>query len=296
MSLFFQVPSLPLDSWIWPLFEDYLYRLPEPPPRVRTQPMQVLCLGMSRTGTESLSRALEILGIPTYHGWDALLEEPTRMPGWKRLLQRKWFGDDGGREAADFDRLLGHRAAVADVPAYAFAPELIAAYPDAKVVLNQRLDADGWLRSMDGSITPLLGDKAFYFASWFEARTFWAYHYTFRWHTALTYRLSCGNWVRVMRQSGPWVVRDHCNMVRGAVPPERLLEWTVDDGWEPLCKFLGKEVPKEPFPHANAAGPQFDTNKDRFTDGTMLRVIRNFVMTMVVTGGMMAWLWTNLRK
>ena len=25
-------------------------------------------------------------------------------------------------------------------------------------------------------------------------------------------------------------------MVRGLVPPDNLLEWTVEDGWEPLCK------------------------------------------------------------
>lgn len=42
-------------------------------------------------------------------------------------------------------------------------------------------------------------------------------------------------------------------MIRGLVPRERLLEWTVEDGWEPLCEFLGKPVPNEPFPHVNAA-------------------------------------------
>lgn len=43
------------------------------------------------------------------------------------------------------------------------------------------------------------------------------------------------------------------HMIRGLVPKERLLEWTVEDGWEPLCEFLGKPVPDEPFPHENAA-------------------------------------------
>lgn len=34
--------------------------------------------------------------------------------------------------------------------------------------------------------------------------------------------------------------------------PNRTLEYEVADGWEPLCKFLGKEVPKDvPFPHLN---------------------------------------------
>lgn len=42
-------------------------------------------------------------------------------------------------------------------------------------------------------------------------------------------------------------------MIRGLVPKERLLEWSVEDGWAPLCTFLGKSVPEEPFPHANVA-------------------------------------------
>lgn len=42
-------------------------------------------------------------------------------------------------------------------------------------------------------------------------------------------------------------------MIRGLVPKERLLEWSVEDGWAPLCTFLGKSVPDEPFPHANVA-------------------------------------------
>lgn len=42
-------------------------------------------------------------------------------------------------------------------------------------------------------------------------------------------------------------------MVRGLVLEERRLEWTVEDGWEPLCECLGKPVPEgEPFPHTNA--------------------------------------------
>lgn len=42
-------------------------------------------------------------------------------------------------------------------------------------------------------------------------------------------------------------------MIRGLVPKERLLEWSVEDGWAPLCNFLGKPIPEEPFPHANVA-------------------------------------------
>jgi hypothetical protein len=39
--------------------------------------------------------------------------------------------------------------------------------------------------------------------------------------------------------------------VRSAVPPERLLEWTPGDGWDPICERLALPVPDEPFPITN---------------------------------------------
>ena len=35
------------------------------------------------------------------------------------------------------------------------------------------------------------------------------------------------------------------------MPPSNLLVFNVKQGWEPLCTFLGKEVPAEPFPNVN---------------------------------------------
>lgn len=41
--------------------------------------------------------------------------------------------------------------------------------------------------------------------------------------------------------------------VRQTVSPERLLEFNVADGWDPLCKFLGVKPPSHPFPRVNDA-------------------------------------------
>jgi hypothetical protein len=35
------------------------------------------------------------------------------------------------------------------------------------------------------------------------------------------------------------------------VPPDRLLVFTVDEGWRPLCDFIGVPVPEAPFPRVN---------------------------------------------
>ena len=39
-----------------------------------------------------------------------------------------------------------------------------------------------------------------------------------------------------------------------AAPKDKLLVFDVKQGWEPLCKFLNKDVPAKPFPHKNKAG------------------------------------------
>src|SRR3569623_459833 len=39
--------------------------------------------------------------------------------------------------------------------------------------------------------------------------------------------------------------------VRATAPKDRLVLWQPGDGWEPICKALGEQVPSEPFPHAN---------------------------------------------
>ena len=40
----------------------------------------------------------------------------------------------------------------------------------------------------------------------------------------------------------------HIRRVKEIVPKERLLIRNVKDGWEPVCKFLGKPVPNIPIP------------------------------------------------
>jgi len=60
--------------------------------------------------------------------------------------------------------------------------------------------------------------------------------------------------------------KSHNLYVESAVPEEDLLIWNVKEGWEPLCKFLGKTIPKEPFPHDNKTGDMeyIGTMQNRF--------------------------------
>jgi hypothetical protein len=76
-------------------------------------------------------------------------------------------------------------------------------------------------------------------------------------------------------------------MIRGLVPAEKLLEWSVEDGWEPLCKFLDKDVPKEDFPHANTRGEGWAAREEQATSlwvGTALRNLAIIVGSLALGG------------
>jgi hypothetical protein len=47
------------------------------------------------------------------------------------------------------------------------------------------------------------------------------------------------------------VFEQHNERVRRTVPAERLLDYRVQEGWQPLCRFLGVDVPDEPFLRVN---------------------------------------------
>lgn len=129
----------------------------------RTVPMKVLMLGMGRTATEcqltspglivhlaltvtctATCAALRLLGITEcYHGWQPLFENPRDNEMWMEALEAKFDGKGKPYARAEFDKLLGHCQGVSDMPAILFAEELIAAYPEAKVILTHR-NFDTW--------------------------------------------------------------------------------------------------------------------------------------------------------
>lgn len=76
-------------------------------------------------------------------------------------------------------------------------------------------------------------------------------------------------------------------MIRGIVPPERLLEWSVEDGWEPLCEFLGKEVPSEPFPHVNTSSVGWKEREVQLGAEIFAPAMRKLGITLAVTLGAM---------
>lgn len=54
-----------------------------------------------------------------------------------------------------------------------------------------------------------------------------------------------------MQEKAKNMYRELYVKIRRIVPKEHLLEYKLDDGWEPLCVFLGKPIPDISFPKVN---------------------------------------------
>lgn len=264
--------------------------------------MQVICVGICRSGTESLQQALLMLGYDhTYHGWDMMFDQPYYGQEWCKLARKKFYPDAGGDgdchiSAEEFDAVLGHAVAVTDLPASVFACELVKAYPDAKVVLNVRKDLDAWHRSAVKNLCPINESWLYWSLSWWSSGIFWTWHMMQHLYIPTLFRSPDGTLDAGIRRNGKWVYREHTYMIRGLVPKENLLEWSVEDGWEPLCQFLQKDIPKEEFPRTNDADA-FKKKEEAILKLWIQAAFGNIAVAaiMVGTGAALTWAWRTDR-
>ncbi|CAK7209963.1 hypothetical protein SBRCBS47491_000624 [Sporothrix bragantina] len=223
----------------------------------RKVPMKVLLLGLGRTGTASMREAMTQLGyVDTYHMMSCSIENPPDALLWMDALRAKYDGVGKPFTRADWDKLLGRCQAVCDWPAVAFAEELIEAYPEAKVVMTTR-NVDTWhastlktvyWRAMDPELAWL--SKFSWAAGMYQPmlRKFFDTFFEGKFPTR-----------------GKAIYEAHYAKIRSIVPPERLLEFRVSEGWEPLCKFLGDAIPpaSQPFPNVNESATFVSRSKRR---------------------------------
>ena len=199
--------------------------------------LKVIGAGFGRTGTASLKGALEQLGYAKCYHMQEVFPNPKHIPVWQAAADGK---------PVDWDELFEGYQATVDWPAATFYKDLIAHYPDAKVLLNVR-DPDAWYKSMTDtvfkmsqrrfplSLVPLLVPRLRRFIR-MATKLIWknTFHDRFK---DKAYALS--------------VFNDHIAEVKRVVPADKLLIYEVKEGWEPLCAFLGVPVPEGPFPRLN---------------------------------------------
>jgi hypothetical protein len=205
--------------------------------------MKLIGAGLPRTATTTQMIALETLGLPCYHMRDMMSDLATSVPQFRKALA----GD------ADWDEIFEGKESEVDWPASYHWRELIEVYPDAKVLLSVR-DGDGWVRSMQNTISEVFfGDSFMYhlsraqyaidpmYAAWIDLlnEMNWSDHRG-------AFAGTNGEPDAMAEAMERWN-----QTVIDTVPSERLLVWHPADGWGPLCEFLEVPVPDMPLPHVN---------------------------------------------
>lgn len=185
--------------------------------------LEVIGTGFGRTGTDSMRRALDILGFGPTHHMISVMEDAEQKRMWRDAAHRGY---------RDWEKLFaGYRACV-DWPSALFWPELVKVYPDAKILLTWRTP-ESWWASMEKTLVPMHAraedpDSV----------------------GAAIYRDVFGG-RGDDRDLAIRVYEENVRRVTETVPAGRLLVHRLGDGWEPLCAHLGVPVPDVPYPHGN---------------------------------------------
>lgn len=189
----------------------------------QARPFRVFGIGLSKTGTQSLAKALTLLGLRCKHYPDPAL-----------MLR--------GR----YDEALDGFAAAADLPVSAFFRELDSAYPESKFILTIRPEA-AWLPSIRAHTEHILRNSP---------------HELEPGNPKGEVRRLCLGTPGWDRDSILASYRRHEHEVRRhfEVRPDDLLviDVTSGDPWDPLCAFLGRPRPSQRFPHLNRRSSAID--------------------------------------
>ena len=189
----------------------------------RERPLEVLALGISRSGTESPRNALFELGYSdVHHGFRFILETREALQ-WLRLAHAQSTHIRSDLSAAEFDKVLGDCAAVTDQPSCGFAHEIITAYPSAKIILNYREDVEAWHNSVESTVEMFNIGWYDLTLTFFQPEMFWQQR-TFYW---LWRRHFGGDFAKNGRS---WY-REHYESLETRLPNQRYLKWMVEDGW-----------------------------------------------------------------
>lgn len=147
------------------------------------------------------------------------------------------------RDKFDLDKLYEGYDACADFTAAAFYKEMLQKYPDAKVILTER-PADSWFKSIQNTLfksAPTVSQDP----------------------SDPNYELGQLGLTLVFdglmkdpenfdrKELFTKMYLDHNAEVKRLVPAEQLYVMVTGEGWEGICKFLGKDMPDVPYPSIN---------------------------------------------
>lgn len=199
--------------------------------------MKIIGAGFGRTGTLSLKKALELIGMgPCYH-MDEMIRFPRHMEVWKAAAQK---------QPVNWSEIFSEYQSSLDFPASLYYRELLTAYPDAKVILTVR-EPERWYQSMYDTAYTMMQLST---PAWFKKYVIPYKRFADLIDLLIWDGLFSGRFAE--KEHAIQIYNRHIEEVKKNIPPEKLLVFNVKEGWEPLCKFLGVPVPVGiPFPYVN---------------------------------------------
>lgn len=238
--------------------------------------LNVVGLGLGRTGTHTLHAALEILGQgPIYQWMDLLKDDPSsknRMDALSNLFDilletKQDSQDDVARTTAIeqcMDVAFENYPSALNSPTNVIWKELIKVYPDCRFILTVR-DSDSWFESIQRSVVwawkhPLVKFTSSRYFRYFPQSIYNLKHMS---EKARRYHLldlgmdDDASFKRHYewqddRKTAIAAFEKHNQSVIDQIPEDQLLVLDVSQGWAPLCEFLQVEIPKDiPFPTTN---------------------------------------------
>ena len=180
-----------------------------------TSKSKIFGIGLSKTGTTSLSNALQILGYNTKDNMGVI----------------KYAAGDVS--SVDLD-LVDANDALTDTPIPSFYRELDVRYPGSKFILTVR-DSEGWLRSCKKQFTPRFAG----IQTDAHKRLFMDLYGT----DAFDDRGFAHGYERFVDGAREYFKDRQSDFL--------IIDIAAGEGWEKLCPFLEKPVPDIPFPKAN---------------------------------------------
>jgi hypothetical protein len=213
----------------------------------KPETVQVIGAGWGRTGTASLKKALEILGYdPTYHMME-VMKRPQQAYLWMKAQDAV-----EAKQSYDFDNIFicengkEKYTATCDFPSAKFWKEQLQQYPSAKVILTVRAE-EKWFASVRETIFRQQIQGGLYGISFLNFIGLFPIKQEFLdkvlYHGVFDNDFSKPNMIDRYKK--------HNEKVKKECPKDQLLVFEVSQGWEPLCKFLNKPIPSEPFPNVN---------------------------------------------
>mmetsp|Transcript_5760 Transcript_5760/g.13664 ORF Transcript_5760/g.13664 Transcript_5760/m.13664 type:complete len:744 (-) Transcript_5760:258-2489(-) len=212
--------------------------------------VQIICVGLMRTGLKSLNEALRLLGHSHIYDQDQIAHTYEQ---WNEVIENR-------RTETTFANIFQGAKVAMGMPTFCFWEEILEEYPNAQVILTVR-DEDEWLESVERAKAHMHHDlpgaplTAGTFLRHIERFLVPSYHkfcevLRFSWSSSL------GMLDKQMTRSCVLSnYRKHNHYVQSMLADRRtangrpqLLVYDVRDGWDPLCAFLEQEVPKAEFP------------------------------------------------